>query len=421
MKKTELIKLSVGQIGNAMAFMVMFLFLPDYFADNIFVGHKFANTLGFLTITISFTAGAITYLFAGYLSDKTKTRWGKRRPYFLLVIPSGIAYIFLGLVIPGFSVEAMFVFLTIMATTYAVLYRIEYCSYWALYMDLTEPDERISTSITFNLFGSVGTVGALLLFPILEKILPYFTITLIFGMAFLGTVLFAFFFGPREDLSKLGQETEMSNLLRTLKETTSDRNFRFYLFASFFFVIGYSISVLTLVDFLDAQTIDLLVMIPFIIPVAIFYFILFGRLAKKRGRLQAFKLVIFIGIILVPFTLFLGIFGQGALLFLQVFLIISIILFVVIAILTYQYAILMDLAPTGREAIYSGVYLFVIVIPIPISSTLAGVIQDFPTIFPGLSFFIWQDLALSFALIFLINVTFLSISYFFLRAIREKP
>ncbi|NVM31194.1 MAG: MFS transporter [Candidatus Helarchaeota archaeon] len=420
MKKTELLKLSVGQIGNAMAFMVMFLFLPDYFADHIFVGHEFPNTLAFLTITISFTAGAITYLFAGYLSDKTKTRWGKRRPYFLLVIPSGIAYIFLGLSIPGFSVEAMFAFLSVMATTYAVLYRLEYCSYWALYMDQTEPDERISTSITFNLFGTIGTVGALLLFPILEYILPYLTITLIFGVIFIGTVLFAFFFGPREDLSKLGKATEMSNFFKTLKETTTDRNFFFYLLASFFFVLGYSISTLTLVDFLDAQTIDLLVMLPFVIPVALLYFFLFGRLAKSRGRLQAFKLVISVGILMVPFTLFLGIFGEGTLLFIQVFLIISIILFVVIAILTFQYAILMDLAPSGREATYSGVYLFVIVIPIPIASTLAGLLLDLPLIFPGIQFLIWQDLALSFALIFLINVIFLSVSYIFLRAIREK-
>ncbi|NVM53334.1 MAG: MFS transporter [Candidatus Helarchaeota archaeon] len=419
MKKTDLIKLSIGQIGNAMAFMVMFLFLPDYFADNIFVGHEFANTLAFLTITISFTAGAITFLIAGYLSDKTKTRWGKRRPYFLLIIPGGIAYMFLGITIPGFSIEAMFAFLSIMATTYAVLYRFEYCAYWALYMDLTEPDERISTSIIFNLFGTIGTLGALLLFPILEKILPYLTITIILGAVLIGTVLFAFFFGPREDLSKLGEETEMSNLLGTLKETASDRNFFFYLLASFFFVLGYSISTLTLVDFLEAQTIDLLVMLPFVIPVALFYFILFSKLSRNRGNLQAFKLAILTSIIMVPFTLFLGIFGDGALLFFQVFLIISIILFVVIAVLTFQYAILMDLAPSGREATYSGVYLFVIVIPIPIASTLAGLILDLPKIFPGINFFIWQNLALSFALIFLINIIFLSISYIFLRAIQE--
>ncbi|MHA1132081.1 MAG: MFS transporter, partial [Candidatus Helarchaeota archaeon] len=227
MKKAELIRLSVGQIGNACAFMVMFLFLPNYFADNIFVGSPFANTLAFLTITISFTGGAITYLFAGYLSDRTNTRWGKRRPFFLMVIPSGIAYIFLGFNISVFSIGGMFVFLSVMATTYAVLYRLEYCAYWSLYMDLTSPEERITTSITFNLFGTFGTLGALILFPVFEKIFPtnYSLITLIFGLIFIGTVLFAFFFGPREDLTKLGEKSDLDNLLTTLKETTADRDF----------------------------------------------------------------------------------------------------------------------------------------------------------------------------------------------------
>ncbi len=416
MKKSDLIKLSVGQIGNAMAFMVMFLFLPDYFADNIFVGSANPNTLAFLTITISFTAGAITYLFAGYISDKAKTRWGKRRPFFLLIIPGSIAYLFLGIQI-SFDPTTMFIFLSLMATTYAVLYRLEYCAYWSLYMDLTEPEERISTSITFNLFGTVGTVGALVLFPVLAKILPIWIITIIFGMVLMGTVLFAFFFGPKEDLSKLDEQSELSNFLGNLKETATDRNFFNYLLASFFFVLGYSISTLTLVDFLDAQSVDLLFMLLFLLPVAVFYFILFGRTAKARGRLNAFRFFLFIGILAVPTTLFLGVFGSGVIMFIQVFLVICIILFVVIAILTFQYAILMDISKKGREASYSGVYLFVIVIPIPISSTLAGIILDIPVVNPGVSFFIWTGIQLSFALIFLINVIFLTISYFFLRRI----
>jgi Na+/melibiose symporter-like transporter len=423
MKKTDLLKLSVGQIGNACAFMVMFLFLPDYFADNIFYTSPFANTYAFLTITISFTAGAITYLFAGFLSDKTRTRWGKRRPFFLMVIPSGIAYIFLGMNFPSFSIPGMFVFLSVMATTYAMLYRLEYCAYWSLYMDLTNPEERITTSITFNLFGTVGTLGALVLFPVLDKIpvfhTNYLLITLLFGLVFIGTVLFAFFFGPKEDLTKLGEKSECS-MLDGLRETTGDRDFLNYLLASFFFVLGYSISTLTLMDFLEVQSIDLLIMLLPIIPVAVFYFIIFGRLANSRGRLNAFRFFMSIGILAVPFTLFLAIFGSGWIMFLQVFVIISIILYVVIAILTFQYAILMDISKKGREATYSGVYLFVIVIPIPIASTLAGIILDLPTIVPGIGFFIWNGIQLSFALIFLINVIFLSISYIFLRKIKTK-
>ncbi len=417
MKKTELLKLSVGQIGNAMAFMVMFLFMPTYFKTEIFTGHPLENTLSFLIIAISFTAGALTYIFAGYLSDRTRTRWGKRRPFFLAVIPSGIAYILLGIIIPSASLITMFIFLALMATTYAMLYRLEYCSYWSLYMDLTAPEERVTTSITFNLFGTVGTAAALVLTPILEKIFPYHIITLLVGSIFIGSVLFAFFFGPREDLTKFQNDLEQRTLIKTLKETVTDRNFFYYLVGSFFFVLGYSISVLVLIPFLRNQSIDLLIMLPFIVPAVIFYFIFFNRIAKTRGgKLQAFKLALKIGILTIPFTIFLGLAGSGALLFIQIFLILLIILFVVIAILTFQYAILMDLSPKGQEATYSGIYLFVIVIPIPISSSLIGPILDFLTY----DFLIWPGASLGFAVIFLITVLFITLSYFFLRKIQIK-
>jgi Na+/melibiose symporter-like transporter len=414
MKKTDLLKLSVGQIGNAMAFMVMFLFLPNYYIK-VFATSDIPNTLAYLVITISFTAGAITYIFAGYLSDHTRTRWGKRRPFFLLAIPSGVAYLFLGFVIPSFSVISMFIFFSIFASTYAVLYRLEYCAYWSLYMDLTAPEERITTSIIFNLFGTVGTISALVLTPVLEKLLPsFFHLTLIVGTIFIGSVLFAFLFGPRENLDKFGQVDTSTSFLKTIKQTVSDRNFFYYLLGSFFFVLGYSISVLILMPFLEVQAVDLLFLLPFIIPVAIAYFIIFGRLAKAWGRLKTFKFAIKIGILIIPIAIFL--LAGVALLFIQVLLIIIMILFVVIAILTFQYAILMDLAPKGKEATYSGIYLFIIDIPIPISSALIGPIRDFIKI----DFFIWNGTNFSFAIIFLITFIFLFVSYFFLRKIQAK-
>ncbi len=419
MKKTALLKLSVGQIGNAMAFMVLFMFMPTFFKEVIFKGNPLNEIFSFLVIAISFTAGAITYLFAGYLSDRTNTRWGKRRPYFLLVIPSGIAYIVLGFVF-SLSVISIFIVLSLMATIYAVLYRLEYCAYWSLYMDLTAPEERVTTSLIFNLFGTIGTVGALIIaavieVPVLEEGFPFIIITVVVGLIFIGTVLFAFFFGPREDLSKIQEAPQTDNMIQTLKRTISDRNFRYYLLASFFFVLGYSMSVLVLMPFLRSQSIDLLLLLPFLLPGTIFYFYLFNRLAKNRGKLQAFKFSLLIGLCIIPFTIFL-LLGSGAFLFVSVFLIISIILFVVIAILTYQYAILMDLSPTGQEATYSGVYLFVIVIPIPISSVVVGPILQFLTF----DYLIWQGGTIRFAVIFLVTIAFIALSYLFLRKIQSK-
>jgi hypothetical protein len=122
-----------------------------------------------------------------------------------------------------------------------------------------------------------------------------------------------------------------------------------------------------------------------------------------------------IGILIIPITIIL-VAGSIPLLFIQTLLIILMLLFVVIAILTFQYAILMDLAPSGKESTYSGVYLFIIVIPIPISSSLTGPILDLLSF----DFFIWSGTSFSYAVIFLITFTFLFVSYFFLRKIQAK-
>ena len=329
----------------------MFLFLPAYLMANIFIVPGLQNTLSYSIITISFTVGAITYIFAGYLSDKIRTRFGKRRPFFLLAIPAAIAFIFLGFPFSSSDVVGSFIGLAVIATTYAVLYRLEYCAYWALYMDLTDEHERISTSIIFNLFGTVGTVLALVLTPVLLEIIDFFTITLIIGLVLMATVMFAFFFGPKEDLEKMKMEDEMGKppmkIIDTLKETISNRSFAIYLIASFFFVLGFQVSVLILIPYLEIQTISILQMLPFLFPPVIFYFYLFNRLAKSWGKIRAFKFVLLVGICTIPITMFLGVVGTGISMFIQVFIIICIILFVVIAIPTFEYAILMDLAPPG--------------------------------------------------------------------------
>lgn len=420
MKKSDLIKLSIAQIGNSMSFMVMFLFFPIYMINNIFHESDIANTLSFSILSISVTFGAITFIFAGYFSDKTRTRFGKRRPYFLLVIPSAIAFIFLGFPFSSIDIISTFIILVVIATIYAVLYRLVLCTYWSLYMDLTNPEERITTSIIYNLFGTIGTVLTLILIPILELVLDFFMITLIVGLIFMISVLFGFFFGPKEDLDKIKEDDAKgvihTTLIHTLKDTLSNRNFAKYLLATFFFVLGFQVSVLILMPYVESQSISLLWILPFLIPFGIFCFLLFSRIARSWGHLKAFRFVLIVGFITVPIAIFLGVVGTGVIMFIQVFATICLILFVVIAVLCFQYAVLMDLTPSGHEATYSGVYMFVIAIPIPIASALIGPILDFFSI-DVLGF--WTGQSFSYAIIFLITAIFLAVSYLFLRMIQN--
>ena len=91
MDRSDLLKLSVGNVGMAFSYSILSMNLQDFFQYATFGGdsNPLSWLLAFTVITIAFAAGAFTYLFAGWLSDKTYHKWG-RRPYLLTAIPGAI-------------------------------------------------------------------------------------------------------------------------------------------------------------------------------------------------------------------------------------------------------------------------------------------------------------------------------------------
>ncbi|MBD3230087.1 MAG: MFS transporter [Candidatus Lokiarchaeota archaeon] len=387
-------KLSVAQIGNSFGYMIFYFLLPEFYKLEVFTPSLTAiglesllNTITFSIITIPFAISAVMYIFAGYLSDRTRTRFGKRRPFLLLVIPAAVCYILLGLnpsifIAMGFPLN--FIVIILLATGYAVLYRIIYCAYWSFYMDITEPKERVNTSVVFNLFGMIGTIAAFVVPTFLSDIESYFSLLIIVGLAYMALVLFVFFLGPKEDLERIkeidARGVKQPGFLQSLKESVKNKNFKYYMILSFFYTVGYSLITTIFIDFLTYK--ELYIPVEFwqvflvLIPVAIFAFYLYGKLAKKWTKIKAFKFGLAIGFIVQPFMIFLAVQGPPIFLLIEILIVFGLLLFVLISILTFQYAILMDITPPEKEATYSGIYLFVTVIGMPVASAMIGPISD---------------------------------------------
>lgn len=427
--------------------MIFYFLLPNFYLEKVFrpslhaVGlGNLLNTISFSIITIPFTISALMYIFAGYLSDRTRTRLGKRRPFFLLVIPAAVCYMLLGinpniLISMGFPLN--FIIIILLATGYAVLYRIIYCTYWSFYMDLTEPKERVNTSVIFNLFGMIGTIAAFIVPTFLGDVQSYFSLLIIVGLAYMGLVLFVFFFGPREDLEKIkeidSRGIEQPGFIKSLKESIKNKNFRYYMILSFFYTVGYSLITTIFINFLSFK--QLYIDVEFwqvflvLIPVAVFGFYIYGKLAKKWTKIKAFKFGLAIGFIIQPFTIFLAVQGPPIFLLIEILIVFGLLLFVLIAILTFQYAILMDITPPEKEATYSGIYLFVTVIGMPVASGLIGPISDgINTLGPILNF--WRPITdseenvlghdFSYALFVLIASILYLVTFLLLRKVKYK-
>ncbi len=449
MKKSELLKLSIAQIGNSFGYMIFYFLLPAFYKLNVFqpslskVGlDGLLNTITFSIITVPFTISALVYIFAGYLSDRTRTRFGRRRPYFLLVIPGAICYMMLGLhpeilIEMGFPLN--FIFILSFAIGYAVIYRIIYCSYWSLYMDLTTPKERVTTSIIFNLFGLIGTIGAFVVPLFLENAESYSELLIIVGIVYMALLLFTFFFGPKEDLERIKEMdlkgTHSQGFLKTIKESITDKNFKYYIIMSLLYTVAYSLMTTIFIDFLTFKEtyipVEFWQVLTTMLIVAMFGFWIFGKLAKKWTKVKAFKFGLAVGFLVQPFMIFLSVQGTPFMLFIEILIVFGVILFVLIAVLTFQYAILMDVTPPEKEATYSGIYLFITVMGMPIASAIIGPVNDsFRNVGPILNFWYYRETLVdgkliwghdfAYALLLLIASVFYVLSFLFLTKIKYK-
>ncbi|MHA1649092.1 MAG: MFS transporter [Candidatus Helarchaeota archaeon] len=393
MKKSELLRLSFGQVGMVLSYNVLTMNLQDYFQKTAFSPYPdLAWLYAFSIITIAFTAGAFTYLFAGWLSDKTYLRWG-RRPYLLFSIPGAVALTLLGLNYISLPLASVFILLSCLATIYMVTYRIMYTSYFAIYQDLTAPEDRVKTTVIFTIFGVIGIAGAIVI-PLApsDPNGNYVFVTLICSLIYVATVLFAFFFGPKEDIERKQEKFhQQPGVLKAIKETFKDKNFKNYAISAFFSAFTYSMVMFILKPFLDWKTnptldhprptvipISFMLILGTILPIALCMFYFCNYASKRWGKRTFFKRTLMFGFISFPVLMFLSNQGSPISLIVQLYIVIIIILFVVIVTLSLQNAILMDITPEGKEATYTGVFFFFVVIPFPIASQLAG---TFLTIF----------------------------------------
>ncbi|PWB52073.1 MAG: MFS transporter [Anaerolineales bacterium] len=168
----------------------------------------------------------------GYISDHTRTRWGRRRPFLLFgAIPFALVFTLMWWKPPLQSDAALVVYYAFVYVLYEATATMIYMPYFALTPELTSDyDERTSlTSVRafFSIFGS------LLAFTIPLAIIGGFSPenaqnVLVMGITFavISTIpLFVVFFGTRERPEFMHQQ--QPGLLESLKASLKNRPFIF--------------------------------------------------------------------------------------------------------------------------------------------------------------------------------------------------
>ena len=217
-----------GDVGFSMTSTIVAAYFPIFLTDVV------GLTPGIVAIAL-FIGKSWDYIndpLVGYLSDRTRTRWGRRRPFLLFgAIPFAIVFAFLWFK-PAFdSHTALVVFYTMMYILYDAIVTFVSMPYFSLTPELTEDyDER--TELTgYRMFFSIlgGLISFVVPMMIIGQMSPenannVFLMGLIFGIASATPLLFVFF-GTRE--RPYFTQLERPRLKDSLKAAIKNRPFIF--------------------------------------------------------------------------------------------------------------------------------------------------------------------------------------------------
>ena len=149
----------VGDLGGNLFFTIIGFFLLNYLTDSFGLAAAAAGT----AVSLGKIWDAITDPAVGYLSDRTHTRWGRRRPYMAV----GAVFLFVFLILmftdPGIASDSgKFVYALVVYCLLNTAYTLVNIPYGSLTPELTSDFEERTTLNGFRMsFAVVGTlIGA---------------------------------------------------------------------------------------------------------------------------------------------------------------------------------------------------------------------------------------------------------------------
>ena len=193
---------AIGDLGNSVGPGTVIPFWYLYFLTDV---AKLDPALAGLALLIGKFWDAVNDPLVGMLSDRTRTRWGRRRPYLLFgAVPFGVTFALLWIVPPIQNQLLLCLYFAFMYMLFDTAFTLVGCPYNALTPELTlDHDERTSL-ITYRMFVSIvaGLLSALVLglfvFPAFsDPQTAFMVIGILCGLIFIPPVLITFF-GTRE-------------------------------------------------------------------------------------------------------------------------------------------------------------------------------------------------------------------------------
>src|SRR5271157_25669 len=276
---------------------------------------------GFLTGISSFVgylAIAAAQFSMGTISDRTNTRWGRRRPYVLFGTPFLLVSFFMLFTPPLFlgshpDYISLFGWMLVWNSGFEVFYGVVTTPYQSMLPEITEVGKRPRASQIQNILGLLGTATAVILTflgitnvskPIVATGQLNLPFILIFLACAAASAFFFFYFCrkmPREE-PKYGSHESLAN---NLKQCIQNRNFlNVTIFQGIASLVPTSSLALGFVqNVLHFSTLYYIVTAVVLLGCVTLFFIIWRKTIETRGKKWTLQVILIFGMIIFPLSL----------------------------------------------------------------------------------------------------------------------
>ena len=231
MKLSRKLAYSFGAVATALSYQAFSTYIIFFYVDVV----KLPAYLAAIAMLIYGIWNAINDPLAGFISDHTKTRWGRRIPYIALgAIPFGIIYFLLW--IPPFldfsQAGLLFLYFLIFICLFDGFYTVTIINWASLYPEMFPSLlERSQVNAYRQSFGMLGLVLGIAAPPLIYGALGWGVMGAIFG-AVISTSLLIALWGSREN--KIFSSEKQLPLGPSLKATLKNRSVLTFVFSNLF-------------------------------------------------------------------------------------------------------------------------------------------------------------------------------------------
>ncbi len=223
----------------------------------------------------------------GFLSDNTRTKWGRRRPWLLIGTPLLVLFFILFYNVPGViqtDDKKLFIYMLLMYILTGTLDSLVNANYGSLFVELFKKDEDRAKTNSFRqtcqLFAMAISIA---LTPMVTEAIGFQLTAIIYGILALAVMMYCFW-GCHETETNY-EELEKPKLLPSIIALVTNPRFWIFGLAGAFYSAAFSLITQAL-PFYVKYTLGLggsttTIMLAVVLVVAVFGMIIWSRLTKK--------------------------------------------------------------------------------------------------------------------------------------------